>query len=39
MMKEFGRWIELAFPLLVFAVTGGIGPSATTVFRKLASNK
>jgi len=33
MMKEFGRWRETP---LAFAATGGMGLSATTVFRKLA---
>jgi len=38
MIKEFKRWRELAFSSpLVFASTGGMGPLATTVFRKLAS--
>ena len=35
MMKKFWRWRELAFPPLVFAATGGMEPSATTVFRSL----
>ena len=36
MMKEFVRW-RVYFSPLVFAATGGMGPSATIAFRKLAS--
>jgi len=37
MMKKFGRWERACFSPLVFVATGGMGPSATTVFKKLAS--
>jgi len=33
---RFRRWKELVF-LLVFSATGGMGPVATTVYKKLAS--
>ena len=37
MIKEFRRWRELAFPLWYLQPLEALGPSPTTVFRKLAS--